>query len=334
MTEKEPQELRVAKKTAGRLTSLLGGSESTSVMEDGREMFSIMANSDAHDDIDEMDFDADGSDDLYDTPEQPAFEERKFDWVNNASVRPDQNVSAADPQLPLDQIIDAISDDLERDGTYEYAREETEQHYFDNAWNGAEQFRETQAYLTSLHGHAEHIYDKSDGWKSLSYPPPKSMQDIESNLSKIKGDIEKFEHHMEAYAGSLKYQLKQVETVRSYIPAVLNSLKGDYFTNDTKDIALNSDQEKEAFAIIKNQLEEKEVDSPLILDHVKSSLNHALSMKEGFDPKAIDGYFAPLGEHIRTNLDSAHAMQKYAADTRVQLDKVVQQECRKGSIEL
>lgn len=275
------------------------------------------------------------------------FVERKFDWHLEASYKPDAYTLPAAPQREeLNDIFPDIINDLNVDQISQYAREERHHSYFEKAWGSADKFRETQRYFkeayTRIAGDASYIYDKSNVIAELTSKNCGDLETLQKRTASIKKDIAEFEHHLEAYQKSLNYHLEQIDAVKSYIKGSLRTDKGTYLSDisghEAKNPALEAlstdRQETIVDARVDAYLTERNMNGPLIMDHVRAAANTAIDPLKGFTPQLMYSYFQELEKRLKGNVESCKNIGKYCKDTRAQIDRIVQQECRKEGIEL
>ena len=280
------------------------------------------------------------------------FLDRKFDWALGSSIN-----TGGKGGLPsthketLEAIFHDIAAELKHDGTNAYAREASNQAFFDHAWGGGETFRKTQQYFLrseydqSEEPKADYIYNKDDDTKlnDLDLFFYKTPQQALEDILFLKESIAEFEHRVEAYGKSLRHHLKEIAEVKNAVSGLLRSNQGLPFENSItskgvsqpnywRQIMESGNQEDEILARVRGHLEERGLDSPIILDHVYASTHGGLDEK-GFERKGMNRYFDRLEKNTSANAETCESIKKYCADTRAHIDRIIQQECRKKGIE-
>ncbi|MDE3036970.1 MAG: hypothetical protein KGJ21_00735, partial [Pseudomonadota bacterium] len=177
---------------------------------------------------------------FYDDNGQDPFRNKKFCWVSQATLRPQDRKA---DYIELAEVFNDIADDLHSDELNQYARENNTQQYFQKAWKGPERFREIQQYFDPEEGYpynSEKIDGDVGGWGNLIpiikeknneeiNPAMESAQSLKEPLSNsvsyIKKSLCEFESCMKDYQGALQHRLEGIRAVQSCV-GLLSELKG------------------------------------------------------------------------------------------------------------
>lgn len=279
---------------------------------------------------------------IFDHPddEDKSFANRHFEWIIDAATDPlnkAREIQGGRARLiALAEIFNDISDNMIRDEQTNYAREADGQRYFERAWKGSERFSTVLAYFKEASEQSNpynYMYDKHQGYYDL-HPASGAY---EQHAALIKQSLAEFEAHVEAYGEALQYRLREITAVRDCVETVLKDHKGYALASGNVQEAIanlldTANEEEAAFKLVADYLKARELDSPIILDHVRNACNNALS-PQGFKPKAIDDYFKALSATTEINAKGGDSIGKFCATTRARLDKIVAQENTKRAID-
>ena len=275
---------------------------------------------------------------------------RAFDWVSDSSIYPDMHRQGAQP-TQLFEIVEDIVRQFRRDEQYQYSKEEDEQNYIEKSWGNADNYRKIRNFFIGLVDESDSAYMNLDrqldgsNYNTSAYSDlingcstvGLSKAELEDSLKAIKKGIAEFELMMESYQRSMDYPLKQIHKVQDIIDTVVEARRDDYEAKDESTASIvkaaidmylqsNDDQEQRLYEVIQKELEKNDLDSPLILDHVHSSMNGAFQKFDGLNPDMMKQYFRKLEEYVSHNQDMAESIAHSMKHTREYMDQMVEKE--------
>ncbi len=264
------------------------------------------------------------------------FYSKKFEWIEDAETRPYENLRNRSNQLGLSDIFEYIDADISRDELAQYVREDEKQKYFEIAWNGAENFRTARDYFKLLSGDCNQLltggFNGTFAMGMAINKKPIDSKSLERGITQVKKFLAEFETHMESYAHALQHRLRQINAVQSYIHTVLEGQEGESLIDEEDprkhvETLLETDTVEQAIkSKVQAYLERQGLRSPVILDHVTAAAYGAVSYVRGLDTTHMREYFDSLERNLRVNAKTCQAIQKYSADTRQHIDRIITQE--------